>query len=179
MPGTRPEIILTATSGELLEVEALAYPEDTHLIVDPYTVAEHPQETIVELTAMAEAALPRTLGEIISVPAKGIAAKWLYRLVLLDFDLQKHCRAETVEHTLRELIRRVTDLKIQRLGLDRFEFMERCISAYRVLSCMCDQARRLKATGCSPPESLIFAVHKKTTMRHYQLALANLPRDDR
>lgn len=177
MPGSRPEIILTATSGELLEVEALAYPEDTHLIVDPYTILEEQQATAVELTAMAEAALPRALGEIISVPAKGMGAKWLYRLVVLDFDLEKHCQAETVENTLRELIQRVTNLKIRSLGLDRFEFLESCISAYRVLSCLCDQTKKLKAVGSSPPDSLIFAVHTKAAMRHYQLALANLPPD--
>lgn len=179
MPGNRPEIILTSTSGELLEVEVLAYPEDTQLIVDPYTILEEPQATASELTAMAESALPRTLGEIISVPAKGMGAKWLYRLVLLDFGLQKHCRAATVENTLRELIRQVTTLQIRRLGLDRFEFLEPCISAYRVLSCLCDQVKKLSAAGVTPPDRLIIALHKKAAMRRYQLALVNLPPDDR
>ncbi len=175
MAGSRPEIILTDKAGEHLEVDALAYPEDTNLIVDPYTVLEEPQATMGELIARAEATLPRPLGEIITVPAKGMSATWLYRLVLLDFDRQLHCRAETVEETLRRLIWEIAPLKIRRLGLDRFEFLEPCISAYRILSCLCEQMKKLEAAGSSPPETLILAVHQEAAFRRYQLALANLP----
>ena len=61
----RPEIILTDEGGELLEVDVLAYPEDKHLIVDPYTVLHEQQASMGELIAQAEATLPRPLGEII------------------------------------------------------------------------------------------------------------------
>ena len=174
MASKRPEIILTNKEGALLEVEALAYPEDKNLIVDPYAVLEEQQATMDELIAGAEATLPRPLGEIIPAQAKGLSATWLYRLVLLDFDKQPPCRAETVEETLRQLIWRVTSLKVRRLGLDRFDFLEPCISSYRVLSCLCDQVTKLGATASSPPSTLIFSLQQDVAMRRYQLALANL-----
>jgi hypothetical protein len=170
----RPEVILTDKQGALLEVDALAYPEDKNLIVDPYAVLEEQQATMGELIARAEATLPRPLGEIIPAQAKGLSATWLYRLVLLDFDKQPHCRAETVEETLRQLIWQVASLKVHRLGLDRFELLEPCISAYRVMSCLCDQVTKLEAAGSSPPTTLIFSIHQDAAMRRYQLALANL-----
>jgi hypothetical protein len=170
----RPEIILTDKDGALLEVDALAYPEDKNLIVDPYAVLEEQQATMDELIAGAEATLPRPLGEIIPAQAKGLSATWLYRLVLLDFDRQPHCRAETVEETLRQLIWRVASLKVHRLGLDRFELLEPCISSYRVMFCLCDQVANLGVANCSPPTTLIFSLHQDAAMRRYQLALANL-----
>jgi hypothetical protein len=94
--------------------------------------------------------------------------------VLLDFDKQPHCRAETVEETLRQLIWQVVSLKVNCLGLDRFELLEPCISAYRVMSCLCDQVTKLEAAGSSPPTTLIFSIHQHAAMRRYQLALANL-----
>ena len=174
MTSKRPEIILTNKEGALLEVDALAYPEDKNLIVDPYAVLEEQQATMDELIAGAEATLPRPLGEIIPAQAKGLSATWLYRLVLLDFDKQPHCRAKTVEETLRQLIWRVTSLKVRRLGLDRFDFLEPCISSYRVLSCLCDQVTKLGGGDSSPPTTLIFSLHQDAAMRRYQLALANL-----
>ena len=146
-----PEIILTDREGALLEVEALAYPEDKNLIVDPYAVLEEQQASMDELIAGAEATLPRPLGEIIPAQAKGLSATWLYRLVLLDFDKQPHCRAETVEETLRQLICQVASLKVHRLGLDRFELLEPCISSYRVMFCLYDQVTKLGAAASSPP----------------------------
>jgi hypothetical protein len=170
----RPEVILTDKEGAILEVDALAYPEDKNLIVDPYAVLEEQQDTMGELIARAESTLPRPLGEIIPAQAKALSATWLYRLVLLDFDKRPHCRAETVEETLRQLIWQVATLKVHRLGLDRFELLEPCISAYRVMSCLCDQVTKLEAAGSSPPTSLIFSIHQDAAMRRYQLALANL-----
>ena len=169
-----PEIILTDREGALLEVEALAYPEDKNLIVDPYAVLEEQQASMDELIAGAEATLPRPLGEIIPAQAKGLSATWLYRLVLLDFDKQPHCRAETVEETLRQLICQVASLKVHRLGLDRFELLEPCISSYRVMFCLYDQVTKLGAAASSPPTTLIFSIHQDAAMRRYQLALANL-----
>lgn len=174
MASKRPEVILTDKEGALLEVDALAYPEDKNLIVDPYAILEEQQATMGELIARAEATLPRPLGEIIPAQAKGLIATWLYRLVLLDFDKQPHCRAETVEETLRQLIWQVVSLKVNCLGLDRFELLEPCISAYRVMSCLCDQVTKLEAAGSSPPKTLIFSIHLHAAMRRYQLALANL-----
>jgi len=174
MASLRPEVILTNKEGAILEVDALAYPEDKNLIVDPYAVLEERQATMGELVARAEATLPRPMGEIIPAQAKGLIATWLYRLVLLDFDKQPHCRAETVEETLRQLIWQVASLKVHRLGLDRFELLEPCISAYRVMSCLCDQVTKLEAAASSPPITLIFSIHQDAAMRRYQLALANL-----
>ena len=169
-----PEIILTDKEGALLEVDALAYPEDKNLIVDPYTVLEEQGATAGELIAHAEATLPRPLGEIIPARARGLGATWLYRLVLLDFDKHPHCRTETVEETLRQLIWQVASLKVRRLGLDRFELLEPCISAYRVVSCLREQTIRLAAAGSFPPATFIFSIHQHAAMRRYQLALANL-----
>ncbi|MEJ2428996.1 MAG: hypothetical protein P8075_08775 [Deltaproteobacteria bacterium] len=174
MASLRPEIILTDQDGAHLEVDALAYPEDKNLVVDPYALLEEQQATMGELIARAESTLPRPLGEIIPAQAKNLSASWLYRLVLLDFDKQPQCRVETVEETLRQLIWQVASLKVHRLGLDRFELLESCISAYRVISCLCDQVTKLEAAGSSPPTSLIFSLHQDAAMRRYQLALANL-----
>ncbi|MCG6980549.1 MAG: hypothetical protein LJE88_03990 [Deltaproteobacteria bacterium] len=174
MASKRPEIILTDDDGALLEVEALAYPEDKNLIVDPYAVLEEQQASMGELISQAEVSLPRPLGEIIPAQAKNLGANWLYRLVLLDFDKQPHCRTETVEETLRQLIWQVASLNVHRLGLDRFELLEPCMSAYRVISCLCDQVTKLEAAGSSPPTSLIFSIHQDAAMRRYQLAVENL-----
>ncbi len=174
--GKRSEIILTGTAGELLEVDALAYPEDTYLIVDPYAALEEPDATMNGLIAEAETILPRALGEIITARAKGMKATWLLRLVLLDFNRQHFCRAETVEKTLRQLIWQVAHMKVQRLGLDRFELLEPWISAYRIVSCLLKQMQNIKAAGISPP-TLIFSMQQPVALRHYQVSLANLPKD--
>jgi hypothetical protein len=173
----RPEIILTDKAGELLEVDALAYPEDTHLIVDPYAVLEESKTTVGDLVAEAEATLPRPLGEIIAAKAKGLLANRLFRLVLLDFERQRHCQAKVVEDTLRKLVWQVTLLKSRRLGLDRFELLEPCISAYRVLSCLCDQVQKMEAAGSGPPRKLIFSIKQPAVLRRYQVALENLPEE--
>ncbi len=177
LAGTRPEIILTDIAGEFLEVEALAYPEDTHLIIDPYTAQVEPGATMNGLVAEAEATLPRPLGEIITAKAKSVNATWLFRLVLLDFDQQGCCQAKTVEETLRQLLWQASLMKIKRLGLDRFELLEPCISAYRVLSCLCNQMENIEAAGNSPPPRLVFSIRQPGALCHYQMALANLPKD--
>ena len=174
--GKGSEIILTDTAGELLEVNALAYPEDTHLIVDPYAALEKPDATMNGLIAEAEIILPRALGEIITAQARGMKATCLLRLVLLDFNRQHPCRAETVEKTLRHLIWQVAHMKVQRLGLDRFELLEPWISAYRIVSCLLNQRKNIQAAGISPP-TLIFSMQQPVALRHYQMALANLPKD--
>jgi hypothetical protein len=51
LAGRRPEIILTDKAGALLEVDALAYPEDTHLIVDPNAILEESNNAMSELVA--------------------------------------------------------------------------------------------------------------------------------
>jgi len=172
---SRPEIILTDKAEKLLEVDALAYPEDTNLIVDPYTGLEEPEASMAEVVANAEATLPRPLGEIISGQAVGLNATWLFRLVLLDFKGQHHCKAETVEETLRQLMWQIAPLEIQSLGLDRFELLEPCITAFRVLSCLCDHVKKLVAAGTFPPSTFIFSIHQQAVLRRYQVALANLP----
>ncbi len=171
------EIIIADTGGEFLEVDALAYPEDTHLIVDPYSVPEEPDATMSDLVALAENTLPRPLGEIIMAKAHNMSATWLLRLVLLDFDRQQHCRARIVEETLRELMWQVACMKVRLLGLDRFELLEPCISAYRVVSCLRKQIRNISTAGIIPPTSLILSIQQPGALRHYQVALANLPED--
>ena len=175
MADRRPEIIVTDRAGEFLDIDALAYPEDVNLIVDPYAVLEDSDASMGELIAKAEATLPRPLGEIITSGAQTLRATWLFRLVLLDFDRQRHCHAETVEKTLRQFLWQLASLKVGRLGLDHFELLEPCISAYRVLACLCDQVAKLEAAGVSPPEILVFSLHQQAALRHYQVALANLP----
>jgi hypothetical protein len=175
MSELKPEIILTDQEGKLLEVEALAYPEDINLIVDPYSDLEEPEASMAEVVANAEATLPRPLGEIISAQAVGLNATWLFRLVLLDFKGQHHCKAETVEETLRKLIWQMAPLEIQSLGLDRFELLEPCITAFRVLSCLCEQVKKLETAGSFPPTRIIFWLHQEATLRRYQVALDNLP----
>ena len=174
LAGKRPEIILTDEAGEFLQVEVLAYPEDTHLIVDPYTTLEEPAAKISDLVAEAEATLPRPLGEIIRVKPKRLNATWLFRLVLLDFNRQKHCQAEIVEDTLNKLVWQVALLKTRRLGLDRFELFEPCISAYRVLARMCRQIQKVEAAGNTPPTTLIFSLRQPSALNHYKVALENL-----
>jgi hypothetical protein len=175
MSERKPEIILTDKAGKLLEVDALAYPEDTNLIVDPYSALEEPEASMAEVVAKAEATLPRPLGEIISAQAVGLKASWLFQLVLLDFKGQHHCKAEIVEETLRQLMWHIGPLEIQSLGLDRFELLEPCITAFRVLSCLCDQVKKLETADSFPPMTFIFSIHQEAALRRYQVALANLP----
>jgi hypothetical protein len=170
----RPEIILTDGTGEFPEVDVLAYPEDIHLIVDPYATLEEPAAQIGDLVAQAEATLPRPLGEIITVKPRELNTTWLFRLVLLDFDRQKHCTAELVEETLRRVVWQVALLNGKRLALDRFELLEPCISAYRVLSCVCNQVQKVEAAGNTPPTKLIFCLHQPSALNRYQMALENL-----
>jgi hypothetical protein len=73
------------------------------------------------------------------------------------------------------LIWQIAPLEIQSLGLDRFELLEPCITAFRVLSCLCDQVKNLEAAGSLPPITFIFAIHQQAALRRYQVALANLP----
>jgi hypothetical protein len=171
----RPEIILTDTPGELLQVDALAYPEDTYLVVDPYSPLRATEAPFANVVAEAEASLPRSVGEIIPACVPEVAAARLFRLVLLDLNEPRPCRSRVVETTLRRLIREVADLGVRHLGLDRFELLEPCISAYRLISCLLDETARLDSSGMLPAETLTFALHHPAALRHYQVAVAHLP----
>jgi hypothetical protein len=175
VPCRQPEIILTDTPGELLHVEALAYPEDTYLVVDPYSPVRGMETPFSDLVAEAEAILPRPVGEIIPACVPEVAAARLFRLVLLDLGDPRPCRSRVVETTLRRLIREVADLGVRHLGLDRFELLEPCISAYRLISCLLGETARLDSSGVHPPETLTFALHHPAALRHYRVAVANLP----
>jgi len=177
LTGRRLEIILTDTPGEQLHVDVLAYPEDRYLVVDPYSPLEEPQTSVAELIARAETTLPRPLGEILPAPTRGVEAKRLLRLILLDFNQSCPCRADLVEKTLRQLIHEGAQLKAGHLALDRFELLKPCISAYRVLSCLDREVGRLESSGSLPPKKLIFSARQPALLRQYELALANLRRD--
>jgi len=171
----QPEIILTDSPGEHLQVDALVYPEDTYLVVDPYSPVHAMETPFSDLVAEAEAILPRPVGEIIPACVPEVAAARVFRLVLLDFDEPRPCRNRVVEKTLRRLIRQMADLGLRHLGLDRFELLEPCISAYRLLSCLLRETARLDSSGVLPPDTLTFALHHPAALRHYQVALAHLP----
>ena len=175
MAHRQPEIILTDTPGELLQVDALAYPEDTYLVVDPYSPLRAMETPFSNVVAEAEAILPRPVGEILSACVPEVAASRLFRLVLLDLNEPRPCRSRVVETTLRRLIREVADLDVRHLALDRFELLEPCISAYRLISCLLDETARLDSSGVLPPDTLTFALHHPAALRHYQVAVAHLP----
>jgi len=171
----QPEIIITDTPGELLQVDALAYPEDTFLVVDPYSPLRAVETPFAAVVAEAEAILPRPVGEIIPACVPEVAAARLFRLVILDLNEPRPCRTRVVETTLRRLIREVADLGVRHLGLDRFELLEPCISAYRLISCLLGETARLGSSGVPALDTLTFALHHPAAVRHYQVALANLP----
>lgn len=175
MARRQPEIVLTDTPGEHLKADALAYPEDIYLIVDPYSPVRAMEAPFSNLAAEAEAVLPRPVGEIIPACVPEVAAARVFRLVLLDFNEPRPCRGRVVEKTLRRLIREVADLGVRHLGLDRFELLEPCISAYRLLSCLLRETTRLDSSGVLPPDTITFALHHPAALRHYQVALAHLP----
>jgi hypothetical protein len=175
LAGKRPAIILTDTPGEHLRVDALAYPEDTYLVVDPYSPVRAVETPPSDLLAEAGAILPRPVGEILPARVSEVAAARVFRLVLLDLNEAPPCRTRVVEKTLRRLIREATGLGVRHLGLDRFELLEPCISAYRILSCLVRETARLDSPGVLPPEKLTFALHHPAALRHYQVALAHLP----
>ena len=171
----QPEILITGTPGELLQVDALAYPEDTYLVVDPYSPLRVVETPFSDLVAEAEAILPRPVGEIIPACVPEVAAARLFRLVLLDLSEPRPCRSRVVETTLRRLIREVAELGVRHLGLDRFELLEPCISAYRLISCLLGETARLDSSGGLPPDTLSFAFQRPAALRHYQVAVAHLP----
>jgi hypothetical protein len=172
---TKPGIILTDIPGEHLEVDLLAYPEDTYLVVDPYSALDDPAIPAAQVLVEAEAILPRSMGEILPARFPGVAATTVVRLVLLDFGQPCPCQGHVVEESLRRLLREGAQLGARHLGLDRFELLEPCISAYRVLSCLFREMERLGDSGPPPPERLSFALRRRATLRHYEVALANLP----
>ncbi len=175
MAGKKPEIVLTDIRGEHLEVDLLAYPEDTYLVVDPYSPLDDPGTPAAELMVEAEAMLPRSVGEILPARLPGVAATRVVRLVLLDFSKPCPCQGHVVEETLRRLIGEGARLGARHIGLDRFELLEPCISAYRLLSCLLRAIARLENAGRPSPERLTLALHQPAALRHYQVALANLP----
>lgn len=169
----QPEIILTDTPGKLLKLDLLAYPEDTYLVVDPYSPVDRPKDSLTSLIGRAEQTLPRALGEIIPARAKGVAAKRILRLVLLDFNQRRSCQTAMVGKTLRRIIHEAASLGAGHVGLDCVELLAPCISAYRVLSCLCREAKRAHP-GL---KSLTLSVHQPAALRRYQLALNNLPEE--
>ena len=166
--------MLTEIPGERLEVDLLAYPEDTYLVVDPYSPLEDPVTPAAELIVAAETILPRSVGEILPVRLRGVAAPRVVRLVLLDFSQPCPCQGHDVEETLRRLIGEGAQRRVRHLGLDRFELLEPCISAYRILSCLLREIAHVEDSGLPPPETLTFALHRPAALRHYQVAVANL-----
>ena len=175
MARRQPKIILTDTPGEHLQADALAYPEDTYLVVDPYSPVRAMEAPFSNVLAEAEAILPRPVGEIIPACVPEVVAARVFRLVLLDLNEPRPCRNRVVEKTMRRLIREMADLGVRHLGLDRFELLEPCISAYRLLSCLLRETTRLDSSGVLPPDTITFALHHPAALRHYQVALAHLP----
>jgi hypothetical protein len=53
--------------------------------------------------------------------------------------------------------------------------LEPYISAYRIISCLLGETARLASSGVLPPDTLTFALHHPAALRHYQVAVANLP----
>jgi hypothetical protein len=171
-------ILLSQQEACGLSVDLVAYPEDTYLVVDPYSGVGQTPSSWFKMAQEAQDKLPRPLGELFLHRSPLVLARYLVRMVVLDFEYTPAVRAEVLEAALQDLFRQASWLGLRSLCLDRLELLENSLSAYRLLKMIrdcCDGAAR-HGTGYGL-QSIILTLTPGPCWRRFEMAFCHLKRE--
>jgi hypothetical protein len=126
-------IRLSQQEAQHLPVDLIAYPEDAYLVVDPYAELMPSVESWLQVLLEAQHSLPRPLGEVTLCRPIAVQARYLVRMVVLDFETLPPLRTLALEGALQEMFRHAARLGVRSVCLDRFDLLERNISAFKLL----------------------------------------------
>lgn len=130
----RPRVHLLVGEGGLLPVDVLAYPEDTFLIMDPYSEIRAPKESWGELMVQAEATLPRSPGEVLINPrADYVTAQNLALMVVFNLDVDPPLGERALRESGEKLAQALLDIRPGSLCFDRFEMLTRWLSEAKII----------------------------------------------
>lgn len=130
----RPPVHLLVGDGALLDVDVLAYPEDTFLIMDPYSEIGEVKESFGELMAKAEANLPRVAGEVLlNRRTDHVAAGCLALMVLFNLDFDPPLGEAALMESGENLARTLSEMGPESLCFDRFEMLTRWLSEAKIM----------------------------------------------
>jgi hypothetical protein len=171
-------ILLSQQEACGLSVDLVAYPEDTYLVVDPYSGMGQTPSSWLKVVQEAQHKLPRPLGEVLLYRSPSVLARYLVRMVVMDFENAPTVRAEVLETALQDVFRQACWLGLRSLCLDRVELLENSLSAYRLLKMI-----RSCCDGAAPPgtglglQSIVLTLTPGPCWRRFEMAFCHLKRE--
>jgi len=105
-------IRLSQQEAQYLPVDLIAYPEDSYLVVDPYAELMPSVESWFQVLLEAQHSLPRPLGEVALSHPIAVQARYLIRMVVLDFENLPPLSSETLEGAFHEMYRQAARLVV-------------------------------------------------------------------
>jgi hypothetical protein len=169
---------LSQHEAERLAVDLLVYPEDTYLVVDPYSEADNPLQSWLKVTQEAELQLPRPMGEVRLCQSGAVRARFVLNMVVLDFEALPPVRPEVLESALHRVFRQAIRLRVRSLCLDRLELVEKTLSAYRIVKSIQQALQGVWAgsAGCLL-DAVILTLVPGPCWRRFEMALSHLNGD--
>jgi hypothetical protein len=171
-------IRLSQQEAQYLPVDLIAYPEDSYLVVDPYAELMPSVESWFQVLLEAQHSLPRPLGEVALSRAIAVQARYLIRMVVLDFENLPPLRTTILEGALHEMFRHAARLGVRSVCLDRFELLERNISAFKLLKMVLNGWRNAFASSTAENdfEGIIVTLTPGPCWRRFEMAVSHLGR---
>jgi hypothetical protein len=170
-------IRLSQQEAQRLPVDLIVYPEDAYLVVDPYAEMCQAIDSWLKVALDAQHRLPRPLGEVSLCRPASLAARYVLRMVVLDFESLPAVRTEVLETALLEAFRQGVRLGVQSLCLDRFELLESSLSAYKLLKLVVRCWNKVFSNAMGrEPEAIVVTLTPGPCWRRFEMALAHLRR---
>jgi hypothetical protein len=170
-------IRLSQQEARRLPVDLGVYPEDAYLVVDPYAEMAETIESWFKVVLDAQNNLPRPLGEVSLCRPIAVRARYVLRMVVLDFENLPAIRSHVLEAALLEAFRQAARLGVQSLCLDRFELLEGGLSAYKLLKMVVRcWARAFANTSDNGFEAIIVTLSPGPCWRRFEMAMGHLRR---
>jgi len=169
-------IRLSQQEAQHLPVDLIAYPEDAYLVVDPYAELMPSVESWFQVLLEAQHSLPRPLGEVTLCRPLAVQARYLMRMVVLDFETLPPLRGEVLEGALQEMFRQAARLGVRSVCLDRFDLLERSISAFKLLKMVWRSWRNAFANSDAENgfEEIIVTLTPGPYWRRFEMAMSHL-----
>ncbi len=169
-----PEIQLRVQDATEIPADILVYPEDRYLIVDPYSSITPSKENGTSLINYAMWSLPRRLGEVIVSKGESIKANYLMKMVVVDFEAIPQVQASVFEEAIKEVFRKAGILKAKSICFDRFDLVERHLSAYKVVSTLIRLLVPFQLQAASKIDQFVLTFTEGPVLRRFEIACSNL-----
>jgi hypothetical protein len=158
-----------------LPVDFLVYPEDTYLVVDPYSMAGSDAASWFKVVEEANLFLPRPLGEVAVGRSPTVQARYLVRMVVFDFENLPPLNTEVLQTSLQHTFQHAARLGARSVCLDRLELLENSVSAYKLLKMIAQSwTRSFSYPLADGFDSIVLTLAPGPCWRRFEMALINL-----